>query len=106
FKTVPARDILVDVLADVTELLAHAGSRQSTDVQLRLCGVSSRLAGVAGNVLTDIGDVRGGRRWFGVAVRAAEESRQRSLHAWVLARQATVGLYLGRSVETVIALAV
>ncbi|MEH1124831.1 hypothetical protein [Micromonospora sp. CPCC 206061] len=106
FKTMPAREVLIEVIADFAELLTHAGHHQPTAVQARLCGLSSRLAGIAGNVLTDIGDVRAGGRWFATAVRAADQAGDRSLHAWVLARQATVGLYLGQSAETAISRAV
>ncbi|RCG19094.1 hypothetical protein DQ384_38095 [Sphaerisporangium album] len=105
FKSRPPRQLLEDVLLDFAELHQHAASRQPVDHQTRLCRLSAQLAGMAGNILADLGHHRHARRWFSTAQIAADETGDRFLKAWVRAREATVSLYHHQPPQTAIALA-
>jgi hypothetical protein len=53
------------------------------------------MAGMTAIVLHDLGSRRESRAWFSTAARAAAESGDDQLHAWVLAREAMVPLNYG-----------
>lgn len=53
------------------------------------------MAGMTAIVLHDLGSRRESRAWFATAARAAAESGDDQLHAWVLAREAMVPLNYG-----------
>jgi hypothetical protein len=55
------------------------------------------MAGMTAIVLHDLGTRRESRAWFATAARAAAESGDDQLHAWVLAREAMVLLNYGAS---------
>lgn len=53
------------------------------------------MAGMLAIVLHDLGNHREAHRWFATAGRAAQQSGDRLLHAWVLGREAMVPLNYG-----------
>ncbi|MFV2088820.1 hypothetical protein [Micromonospora sp. LOL_021] len=81
-------DVLADLLtdfADVTQLLQRP---QPATTRVALARITGQLGGMTAVVLHDLGNRREAYAWFGTATRAAAESGDRSLHAWVLARKA------------------
>ncbi|MCX9190148.1 hypothetical protein C3Y87_01710 [Carbonactinospora thermoautotrophica] len=99
FHTMPPLPLLCDVVLDFSEVQQHLSRRQPTDFQIRLCRITAELAVLAGTVLVDLGDHREARNWFRTARTAADETGDRSLRAWVRAREAVVFLYHGRPPE-------
>ncbi|MFD4657811.1 helix-turn-helix domain-containing protein [Kitasatospora sp. NPDC058444] len=92
--TPPARllgDAVLDFL-DVRQLLSR---RQSADHRARLCHVAARLAATAGIALVAMGEHREARAWYRVAQLAAEETHDRALRAWLVAREAVIPFYYG-----------
>jgi len=88
-------DVLADLLtdfADVTQLLQRP---QPATTRVALARITGQLGGMTAVVLHDLGNRREAYAWFGTAARAAAESGDRSLHAWVLARKAMVPLNFG-----------
>ena len=69
--------------------------RRPAPIRARLCQTAGQMAGIAAIVLHDLGSRRESRAWFATAARAAAESGDGQLHAWVLAREAMVPLNYG-----------
>ncbi|MEU6238154.1 hypothetical protein [Kitasatospora sp. NPDC047058] len=92
--TPPAR-ILADSVLDSLEVQQLLGRRQPADHRARLCHVAARLAATAGIALVALGEHREARFWYQCAQLAAEETGDRALRAWLLAREAVVPLYFG-----------
>ncbi|MDT0309962.1 hypothetical protein RM780_23840 [Streptomyces sp. DSM 44917] len=85
--------VLAGLLADLAELSPQlSGARAGRE---RLAAVAGRLSGLTAIVLHDMGHERESTRWFRTAGRAAGESGDAGLHAWVLAREAMVPLNFG-----------
>ncbi|MCX4586319.1 hypothetical protein [Streptomyces sp. NBC_01481] len=88
-------DVLSNLIEDFTEM-RHLLARPQTDKsRIRLCYVTGQMAGMVAIVLHDMGEHREAHRWFATAGRAAEQSGDRLLHAWVLGREAMVPLNYG-----------
>ncbi|MFC9595932.1 hypothetical protein ACFTUC_39830 [Streptomyces sp. NPDC056944] len=66
-------------------------ARDRTDLARTAAGIS----GLVGIVQHDRGDQADAHRWFATAARAARESGDRRMTAWVLGRHAMVGLNYG-----------
>ncbi|MFB7674407.1 hypothetical protein ACFC26_23640 [Kitasatospora purpeofusca] len=90
----PAR-ILADSVLDFIEVRKMLGHRQPTDHRARLCHVAARLAATAGIALVAMGEHREARSWYQCAQLAAEETGDRALRAWLLAREAVIPMYYG-----------
>jgi hypothetical protein len=88
-------EVLSDLLADAASMRPLLATPQTVSARGRLCRVTAQMAGMAAIILHDLGDHREAHGWFHTAGRAAEESGDRSLHAWVLAREAMVPLNFG-----------
>lgn len=86
---------LCDLVADFTEIEPLFELPQPVSKRARLCRIAGQMAGMTAVVLHDLGERREARAWFQTAVLAADESGDRSLHAWVLAREAMVPLNFG-----------
>jgi tetratricopeptide (TPR) repeat protein len=91
---VPA-SLLGDLVADFSEIRPLIELPQPVSDRMRLCRVAGQMAGMTAVVLHDLGDRKEARAWFHTATLAAAESGDRSLHAWVLAREAMVPLNFG-----------
>ncbi|MEU4039766.1 hypothetical protein [Streptomyces collinus] len=87
--------VLADLVADFTALRPLLTVPQPAPVRARLCRTAGQMAGMTGIVLHDLGSRRESRAWFATAARAAAESGDTQLHAWVLAREAMVPLNYG-----------
>lgn len=87
--------ILAEIAVDLGQLRPVLSHARTVAARSRLCHVVSRLAGVAGIVLHDLGDHRESTQWFHAAGRAAEESGDGDLQVWVRARGAMVPLNFG-----------
>jgi hypothetical protein len=60
-----------------------------------VCRTAGQMAGMTAIVLHDLGSRQQSRAWFATAVRAAAESDDNQLYAWVRAREAMVPLNYG-----------
>ncbi|WP_184502890.1 hypothetical protein [Streptomyces botrytidirepellens] len=68
---------------------------QPVSTRTRLCRAAGQLAGMAAIVLHDMGGRKESREWSQTATRAAAESGDQQLHAWLLGREAMVPLNYG-----------
>ncbi|GAA2768681.1 hypothetical protein GCM10010103_77240 [Streptomyces paradoxus] len=87
--------VLADLVTDFTALRPLLTVPQPAPVRARLCRTAGQMAGMTAIVLHDLGSRRESRAWFATAARAAAESGDDQLHAWVLAREAMVPLNYG-----------
>ncbi|MER8089965.1 hypothetical protein ACIO6T_35980 [Streptomyces sp. NPDC087532] len=87
--------VLADLVTDFTTLRPLLTVPQPAPVRARLCRTAGQMAGMTAIVLHDLGSRRESRAWFATAARAAAESGDQQLHAWVLAREAMVPLNYG-----------
>ena len=99
YMTVPPVRLLCDVLLDLADVRRVCEERQPLEFSERLCRLASQLAGLAGIAMLDLGDHRLARSFFRTARSAADETGDRRLRAWVLAREALVPLYYGDPAE-------
>jgi transcriptional regulator with XRE-family HTH domain len=91
----PPTDVLSDLIVDLAELKPLLDSSQTVAARASLCRVAAQMAGMTAVVLHDLGHHRESTRWFHTAGRAAAESKDDALHAWVLGREAMVPLNFG-----------
>lgn len=68
---------------------------RTAPARTRTCRASAQLAGMIGIVLHDFGRRREAHGWFHTASLAAQETGDRELKAWILAREAMVPLNFG-----------
>jgi hypothetical protein len=87
--------VLADLVTDFTTLRPLLTVPQPAPVRARLCRTAGQMAGMTAIVLHDLGSRKESRAWFATASRAAAESGDDQLHAWVLAREAMVPLNYG-----------
>ncbi len=88
-------DVLSDLVEDFTTMKPLLHQPQTVKNRTHLCHVAGQMAGMIAIVLHDVGQHREAHGWFHTAGRAAEESGDSLLHAWVLAREAMVPLNYG-----------
>ncbi|BDH10530.1 hypothetical protein [Streptomyces hygroscopicus] len=88
-------EVEANLAKDIEELRPLLETPLPVVDRIRLCRIAAQIAGIAAIVLHDRGERSEARKWFLTAGRAAEESGDRSLHAWVLARHAMVPLNFG-----------
>ncbi|MEY9484238.1 hypothetical protein RKD26_000032 [Streptomyces calvus] len=87
--------VLADLVSAFTTLRPLLTVAQPAPVRAGLCRTAGQMAGMTAIVLHDLGSRRESRAWFATAARAAAESGDDQLHAWVLAREAMVPLNYG-----------
>jgi tetratricopeptide (TPR) repeat protein len=105
FRYRPPTQLLCDIALAISEVQHLCSYRQPLSTQKRLYHIAARLAGIGALALNDIGHFDESRYWFQTARTAAEETADRHLRAWVLAKQATEFLFQGRDAAFVIQLA-
>ncbi|URM92737.1 helix-turn-helix domain-containing protein [Streptomyces sp. MRC013] len=87
--------VLADMRTDL-DLLRHTLARpHSARARAGLVRTTAGLAGLVAIIQHDRGDQPEATRWFSTAARAARESGDRRVTAWVLARHAMVGVNYG-----------
>ncbi|MEU1307801.1 hypothetical protein ABZ419_02740 [Streptomyces cinnamoneus] len=91
----PPAERLADLATDFRELRPLLDRPLTVSERTRVCRATAQLAGMTAIVLHDMGDRREASAWFHTAARAADESRDRALHAWVVGRHAMVPLNYG-----------
>jgi len=101
YHTISPISLLCDVLIDFTELRNLLKQPQSLASQQRLTLVAALFAAMAGGILVDLGSPREARAWHRTAGVPADESGDRALRAWVLAKEAYVPLYYGNPQTTI-----
>ncbi|OEJ29958.1 hypothetical protein AS594_35960 [Streptomyces agglomeratus] len=91
----PPTRVLADLVTDFADLHPMLAAPQPVATRVRVCRTAGQMAGMAAIVLHDLGARKEARGWFVTACRAAKESGDRQLHAWVLAREAMLDLNYG-----------
>lgn len=100
----PAAELLPELLADIDELKELL--RAATDgVRSRLTHSAAQLAALTAITLTNLGDMRGARRWWRTAARAADESGDYLAASLIRGRQAVFSLYEDRPTGSALDLA-
>ncbi|MFD8005370.1 hypothetical protein [Streptomyces mirabilis] len=87
--------VLADLVTDFTTLRPLPTVPQPALVRAWLCRTAGQMAGMTAIVLHDLGCRRESRAWFATAARAAAESGDDQLYAWLRAREAMVPLNYG-----------
>ncbi|MET7574950.1 hypothetical protein ABZT04_41780 [Streptomyces sp. NPDC005492] len=87
--------VLADLVTDFVTLRPLLTVPQPAPIRTRLCWTAGQMAGMTAIVLHDLGSRRESRAWFATSARAAAESDDDQLHAWVLSRKAMVPLNYG-----------
>ncbi|MFD8967046.1 helix-turn-helix domain-containing protein [Streptomyces sp. NPDC059568] len=95
YQITPPAEILSGSINDLLEQRALLEQRQPTDVRARLCRIAAQLAGTAGIALVALGEHREARQWYHLGQLLAEETADRALRAWLLAREAVIPFYFG-----------
>ncbi|MCQ8773067.1 hypothetical protein [Streptomyces telluris] len=90
----PPAERLADLAADFQSMRPLLGLPLIVADRTRVCRATAQLAGMTAIVLHDLGNRQESTAWFRTAGRAAQESGDRSPHAWVPDRQAMVPLNL------------
>jgi tetratricopeptide (TPR) repeat protein len=104
YQTTPPMELLIDAVLDFDDVQSVLSRPQPLEFQRRLHRISAQLAGVAGIALVQSGQRHEARAWFNVAHLAADETGDRALRGWIVARQAVIPYYFG-SPRTALALA-
>ncbi|MFJ2230348.1 MULTISPECIES: hypothetical protein [Streptomyces] len=87
--------VLADLVTDFGDLRPYLDSPQPVSTRARVCRTAGQMAGMIAIVLHDMGARKEARKWFATGSRAARESGDRQLLAWVLAREAMVPINYG-----------
>ena len=95
YMNTPPLQLLCDVLLEFSSVRKAMAHRQPVEVQERLCTMAARLAGLSGMIMINLGDHRLARAFFRTGRTAADETGDRALRAWVIARESLVPLYYG-----------
>ncbi|MET8907592.1 hypothetical protein [Micromonospora sp. NPDC004551] len=89
------------LMGDCREVQVLSGRRQPAAVQARLSGVAALLATMSADALMRLGEVAEAQRWYGTAIRAADDSGQTRLRVLVRAQAAMLPYYFGDPGQTV-----
>lgn len=95
YMSTPPLRLLCDVLLEFSAVRKAMERRQPVDLQERLCRMAAQLAGLSGMIMINLGDHRLARSFFRTGRMAADDTGDRALRAWVIAREALVPLYYG-----------
>lgn len=95
YMNTPPLRLLCDVLLEFSAVRKAMEHRQPVDLQERLCRMAAQLAGLSGMIMINLGDQRMARSFFRTGRIAADDTGDRALRAWVIAREALVPLYYG-----------
>ncbi|MGH7869791.1 MAG: hypothetical protein ACREP9_19705, partial [Candidatus Dormibacteraceae bacterium] len=101
YQTMPPLRLLSDMVIDFAELQQLSARRQPIEYQQRLCYVTAQMAGIIADLFHELGDQRTAWAWFNTAQMAADESGERALRAWVIAREAFIPFYYGSPKSTI-----
>lgn len=93
YRTSPPVPFLITIAQDIAELRLLTDQRLPTAQRRGLCHATARMAGLLATTLINLGDHREARGWFHTAQRAADESEDPAIRAWVLVRHAVSALY-------------
>jgi tetratricopeptide (TPR) repeat protein len=93
YRTSSPVAFLLDIAEDIAEVRSLTDQRLPTAQQRGICNATGRMAGLLATTLVNLGEHREARAWFHTAQRAADESEDPALRAWVLVRHAVSALY-------------
>jgi Helix-turn-helix domain len=97
--TVPAHEFLASIICDFADLQSILSRRQPLEIQKRLYRVMAQLAGLIAIGINDVSRGQEAASWLHTARLAAEETGDRELRAWIVARKAMLYLWYERPVE-------
>jgi tetratricopeptide (TPR) repeat protein len=97
----PPGALLADSVTDFVEVKALLQRSQATDTRARLCRIAAQLTATAGIALVALGEHREARAWYRLAQLLADETGDRALRAWLLAREAVIPFYYGAPAASV-----
>ncbi|MFG3344430.1 helix-turn-helix domain-containing protein [Streptomyces sp. NPDC048018] len=95
YQILPPAELLAGSVADFHTVKGLLTGRQPADVRARLCRIAAQLAGTTGIALVALGEHREARSWYHLGQMLAEETGDRALRAWLLAREAVIPFYFG-----------
>lgn len=93
YQSTPTLAFLTNIAQDIGELRALTNQRLPTAQRRGLCHATTRMTGLLATTLINLNDHRQARAWFQTSLRAAEQSEEPALRAWILVRQAVSALY-------------
>ncbi len=93
-------ELLTDVLVDFGEVSRLCEQRHPIDCHRRLHRIAARLAGLIGMLLINLGLWDSAGSYFDTARRAAEETEDPALRAWVMVRQSMLPHYYGDPLDS------
>lgn len=91
----PPSELLTESVGDFLEVKRLLAQRLPSDARTRLCRVAAQLTGTIGMALVALGEHREARQWYHLGQLLAEETGDRGLRAWLLAREAVIPFYFG-----------
>ena len=97
--TWPIPKFIVEALRAVDEIRTILMYRQPIEYQKRLLRAMAQLAALIAIDLTGASDLGEARSWFRLARLAADETDDRLLRGWILAKEGSSYLWYGRSLE-------
>lgn len=95
YQILPPAELLAGSITDFQAVKYLLADRQAADVRARLCRIGAQLAGTTGIALVALGEHREARAWYHLGQLLAEETNDRALRAWLLAREAVIPFYFG-----------
>ncbi|MEU8760733.1 helix-turn-helix transcriptional regulator [Streptomyces sp. NPDC048659] len=95
YQVLPPSALLAGSIGDFRAVKGLLAERQPADVRARLCRIAAQLAGTTGIALVALGEHREARSWYHLGQSLAEETGDRALRAWLLAREAVIPFYFG-----------
>ncbi|MGI5292739.1 hypothetical protein ACQEVF_56840 [Nonomuraea polychroma] len=95
YRTTPPLVFLLSISEDLAELHRLIARPLLTKQRRGLYHSAARMAGLLATTLINLGKYREAQGWFHTAIRAAQESEDCALQAWVLVRHAVSALYWG-----------
>ncbi|GAA3613433.1 hypothetical protein GCM10022419_118170 [Nonomuraea rosea] len=93
-------ELLTDVLGDFEEIGRLCEQRHPIDRHRRLHRITAKLAGLIGMLLINLSRWDLARSFFETARRAAEETEEPALRAWVMLRQSMLPHYYGDPLDS------
>jgi transcriptional regulator with XRE-family HTH domain len=97
--TTPSRDLADPVMMHLQMVTRRHAASQTPYHQQHIAAAVSEIAGFAAWLHWDMNDLGSARRYYATAIRAANGSQDKTLHAYMLGSLATLAVYDGDAAE-------